>query len=320
MTRAETQGIRTELARARASGHVHGAYLFEGPPGTGKLETALWFARLLLCKQVGANANEPCGGCHDCHLLAARDGQPGAQLSHPDLHWVLADGAQIKIDAVRDLRVALSLVANERGRRIALIPEAEKLRAAPANALLKTLEEPPPGAVLILVTSSAAILPRTLRSRTMRVRFTPWSEPDVRAALQAEGMPESDAALASALGGASPAAARSWAEASLEDARGMHEFLSGIGGAGATEILDFAETFRRPGEAGRERARLFLEVETAFARASAEAAAGSGDERALERWLRAFEAASRARSELVRRNLNPQLVVEGLLLELRMSA
>jgi len=320
MTGADTQVIRTELARARASGQVHSAYLFEGPPGTGKAATALWFARLLLCKRVGAEASEPCGACHDCHLLNVSDRQPPGQPSHPDLHWVLADGASIKIDAVRDLRAALSLVANERGRRVALIPEADKLRAAPANALLKTLEEPPPGAVLILVTSSANVLPRTLLSRTLRVRFAPWSESAVSAALAADGLPETDAALASALGGASPAAARAWAEASLDDAREMHAFLSGIGGVGATEILDFAETFRRPGEAGRERARLFLEVEAAFARTRAEAAARSGEERAFERWLRAFEAASRARSELVRRNLNPQLVVEGLLLELRASA
>ena len=65
---------------------------------------------------------------------------------------------------------------------------------------------------------------------------------------------------------------------------------------------------------------LFLEVEVAFARARAEDASGSGEGRALERWLRVFEAASRARSELGRRNLNPQLVVEGLLLDLRASA
>jgi DNA polymerase-3 subunit delta' len=117
MTGADTQEIRTELARARASGRVHSAYLFEGPPGTGKRETALWFARLLLCKRVGADSTEPCGACHDCHLLGARDRQPGSQPSHPDLHWVLADGALIKIDAVRDLRAALSLVANERGHR-----------------------------------------------------------------------------------------------------------------------------------------------------------------------------------------------------------
>ncbi len=320
MTGGDTSAIRSELARARASGHVHGAYLFEGAPGTGNSETALWFARLLLCKGVGPDATDPCGACHDCRLLAAGDSGPMARPSHPDLHWVLADGARIKVDAVRELRSALSLVANERGRRVALIPEADKLRAEPANALLKTLEEPPPGAVLILVASSANALPRTLCSRTLRVRFTPWAEPAVRFALEAEGVPGADAALASARGGASPAAARAWAEASLEEAREMHAFLSGIGSVGATEILDFAETFRRPGEAGRERARLFLEVETAFARARAEAAVGAGDGRAVERWLRVFEATSHARSELGRRNLHPQLVVVGLLLELRASA
>ncbi len=319
MTFGDTRAIRAELARARASGRVHGAYLFEGAPGTGKTETAFWFARLLLCKGVGANASEPCGACHDCGLLAARPDDPAAAQRHPDLHVVEADGAQVKIDAVRELLAALSLVANERGRRVALIPEADKLNLNAANALLKMLEEPPPGAVLILVSSRPNALLPTLRSRTLRVRFASWSEPAVRAALEAEGVPGDDAALASALGGASPAAARDWAEASLEGAREIHAFLSGIAEVGATEILDFAATFRRPGEAGRERARLFLEVEAAFARARAETAIGDGDARAVERWLRAFEAASKARSELVRRNLNPQLVVEGLLLDLRAS-
>ena len=69
-----------------------------------------------------------------------------------------------------------------------------------------------------------------------------------------------------------------------------------------------------------QRVRALLDVETAFAREHAASAAASGDASGLERWLHVFEAASRARSELVRRNLNPQLVVEGLLLDLRASA
>jgi DNA polymerase-3 subunit delta' len=306
--------IRAQLLRARQSGQLHGAYLFEGPPGAGKLALATFFARLLLCKL--ATSDGPCERCHDCRLLAAGgEGRP----SHPDLHWVEADGGRIKIDAVRELKAALSLAANERGRRVGLIPEAEKLRAEAANALLKTLEEPPPGTVLILVATSSEGLPRTLRSRTLRLRFAPWSEAEVRARLVADGVPEEDAALASALGGASPDAARAWAERALDDAREMRAFLAGIGGFGATELLDFAETFRKPGEAGRERARLFLEVESAHAREAAAAAAESGDAAGLSRWLSAFESAARARRELDARNLNPQLVVEGLLLELRAS-
>jgi DNA polymerase-3 subunit delta' len=306
--------IRAELLRARQTGQIHGAYLLEGPAGSGKLALATFFARLLLCK--AASAEGPCERCHDCRLLAAgADGRP----SHPDLHWVDADGGRIKIDAVRELKAALALAANERGRRVGLIPEAEKLRAEAANALLKTLEEPPPGTVLILVATSSEGLPRTLRSRTLRLRFAPWSEAEVRARLVADGVPEEDAALASALGGASPDAARAWAERALDDAREMRAFLAGIGGFGATELLDFAETFRKPGEAGRERARLFLEVESAHAREAAAAAAESGDAAGLSRWLSAFESAARARRELDARNLNPQLVVEGLLLELRAS-
>src|SRR5262249_15702785 len=127
--------IRAELARARGAGKVHGAYLFEGPPGTGTGETALWFAHLLLYKGAPAEAVEPCGRCHDCRLFAT-----GA---HPDLHRVEPDGAWIKVDAVRELRAALSLVANERGRRVGFVEAAERLRVEAANALLKTLEEPP---------------------------------------------------------------------------------------------------------------------------------------------------------------------------------
>ena len=304
--------IKAELARARAGDKVHGGYLFEGPPGTGKRAMAEWFASLLLCKVAPPGAQEPCGKCHDCRLRAAG--------SHPDLHYVEVDGAWIKVDGVRELLRALALVANEHGRRIALIPNAERLRVEAANALLKTLEEPPSGAVLLLVTSSAEALPRTLRSRTLRVRFRPVAEAAIAAELEAEGMPAADAALASRLGGASPAAARAWAEEGLEPAREMAAVLEQSDTLTTTEVLDFAETFRSSGEAGRARAKSFIEVETAFARERAERAAATGDTKSLERWLRAFESASKARGELEQRNLNPQLVVESLLLELRASA
>jgi DNA polymerase-3 subunit delta' len=300
--------IRAELARARGVDRVHGAYLFEGPAGTGKADVAQWFARLLLCKGAPAGAAEPCGRCHDCRLLATD--------AHPDLHRVEPDGAWIKVDAIRELRAALGLVANERGRRVGLILEAERLRTEAANALLKTLEEPPPGAVLLLVTSSAEALPRTLRSRTLRVRFPAWSEREIAAALEAEGMTPSDAALASRLGGASVASARAWAEHSLDEARTTFELLERSPRISVSEILDFAEGYRRAGDEGRAGARAFIDALAAFARARAEDAATASDSPALERALRAFESASRARVELGEHNLNPQLVVESLLIEL----
>src|SRR5262245_60795879 len=84
MRASRPETIRAQLLRARASGQVHGAYLFEGPPGAGKHELAVFFTRLLLCKRSGEDG--PCGTCHDCRLLAA-SGEPD-RPTHPDLHWV----------------------------------------------------------------------------------------------------------------------------------------------------------------------------------------------------------------------------------------
>ena len=129
-------------------------------------------------------------------------------------------------------------------------------------------------------------------------------------------MASADAELASRLGGASPAAARAWAEESLEPAREMFDVLERSSELSVSDILDFAESFRRAGEEGRDRARAYIDAHAAFARSRVERAADAGETRALERWLRAYESATRARTELDARNLNPQLVVESLLLEL----
>ena len=312
MASGSAEAIREELRRARARNQVHGGYLFEGGPGTGKRELALWFARLLLCR---AEQDEPCGRCPDCRKLSTAD----ERLAHPDLKWVEPDGAFIRVDQIRELQRELSLCAHEGGRRLALIVGADRLRIQASNALLKTLEEPPAGTTLLLVAQSSEALLPTLRSRTVRLRLAPWPEQEVRAALESEGLAAEDAWLASVVGGGSPAAAREWAESQLEQAREMRERIEDIEACGATEILDFAESFRG-GERARERAFLLMDVFQAVARSAAASRADAGDADAAAAWLDHFEAAARARSELVRRNLNPQLVVEGLLLELRSTA
>ncbi len=202
---------------------------------------------------------------------------------------------------------------------MAIILGAERLRVEAANALLKTLEEPPPATVLLLVADSSEGLPRTVRSRTVRVRLAPTPESVLRARLAKDGLDEIDAWLASAVAGGSPAAARAWAENHLEDAREIHGVLDGVAALGATEILDFAERFRG-GEPARARAVLLMAVHEALARREAQAAAERGDGAQATRWLDRFEAGQRAQREMLRRNLNPQLVVEGLLMELRATA
>jgi DNA polymerase-3 subunit delta' len=310
MTASGAGGIRDELRRMRRSGGVHGAYLFEGPPGTGRNETALWFARLLLCR---GDEDDPCGRCGDCRRSGVGSEEPAM---HPDLHQLEPDGATLKIDQVRALQARLSLVANEGGRRVGLILGAEKLNEAAANALLKTLEEPPRDTTLILVATSGDTLPPTIRSRTVRLRFARQPESEVAAALIADGLPEADAALAAALGGGSVTAARAWAEASLDDAREMRDALLDAGQAQASAALDFAEGFRG-GAPARARCELLLAVHAAVARQQIEEALRADDRAATERWLERAESAERARKEMARRNLNPQLIAEGLLLAMQ---
>lgn len=307
------ESVKAELRQSYARGQIHSGYLFEGGIGTGKRATALWLAARLLCRVPGG---DPCGGCRDCRRMEIQEsGRP----AHPDLAWIEPDGNAIKIDQVRDLTRTLGLVANEGGWRVALVLGAERLNVQAANALLKTLEEPPPRTTLVLVADSSHGIPATLRSRMIRLRFTPMSESRVREHLvTASAIAERDAWLAAALGGGSADAALHWAQEHLERARALCDRIEGIGQLGASEILDIAEEFRG-GEGARRDAELLLDVLAAVARHRVEQAAGESDSHAIGRWLRQFESAQQTRRELTRRNLNPQLVVEGVLLDLRAS-
>ncbi len=307
MASASQEQIRAELRLARQQERVHGAYVFEGPAGSGVRETAHWFARLLLCRP---GKSDPCERCPDCLKTTASG-------THPDLKRVEPDGPYLKVDQIRALRRELGLVANEGGWRVALILGAEALRVEAANALLKTLEEPRPRTTLLLVAEQAARLPPTVRSRTIHLRFAPEPEAAIQAALLAQGFSEEDAWLAATLGGGSVTSAREWAEARLDAAREMLAVLEQAPQLSASELLDFAEGFRGGDETTRGRVELLFQVHGAFARRAIEAALPQRSSPKLERWLERAEAGDRARREWVRRNLNPQLLVEGLLLELQ---
>ena len=312
MSALTASAAREELRRARSSGRVHGAYLIEGPTGSGAYELALWLARLLLCTASAPDPCEKCPGCRKTRL----DPESGAPL-HPD--WVLLtpDGASLRIEQVRQLQRHLSLVANEGGRRVGLVQDAETLTLQAANALLKTLEEPPPGATLILVARTSGALPPTIRSRTIRLRIQEPSVESVAAALERAGLAPEDARLAAEFGGGSEASAQAWADANLETARELRALLLAAEAANDTEILDGAEQFRGGGEALRARTQLFFDLYEAHAQQAIRAAVASGDPRRASAWLARAERGLLARREATRRNLNPQMVVEGLLFELR---
>jgi DNA polymerase-3 subunit delta' len=293
--------IRAELARAWQAQRIHGAYLFEGPAGTGKRATAAWLAHLLLC------GRDPAGD------------DPEATIdfpSHADLRVVEPDGSYIKVDQIRGLQRDLSLVANERGHRMAVLLDAHRLRLEASNALLKTLEEPPRLTTLVLVAERSLGLPPTVLSRTTRMRFAPEPEEQVRRTLAADGWSAGDARLAAALGGGSRVAAQRWSEAHLAEAGEIRELLVGAPERSAGELIEYAGGYRGAGEAVRTRTELFLDVFAAVVREHVEGAARNGDSEAASRWLDRSEAAERVGREWRRRNLNSQMVIEGLLLGL----
>jgi DNA polymerase III subunit delta' len=192
------------LADAAASGRLHHAWLLSGPRGVGKATLAFRFARWLL---AGAPSSSPplflpptdstfrrvaAAGHADLRSLAPNAGERGVKMI-------------IRVDEVRQVPRFLSLTAAEGGWRIVLVEQVEAMNAEAQNALLKTLEEPPPRALLLLTTGMPDRLLPTIRSRCRRVDLFPLGEPQMEDVLS-RWLPELDggqrAALARMSGGA----------------------------------------------------------------------------------------------------------------------
>lgn len=189
------------LAREFATGRMAHAYMLEGPRGTGKLAMARGMAALLLCEHpVSANGiASACGACRHCLLLA--------HGAHPDYLELPREPAELRIgrfvertggtEAIDHQPVLpfLRLKPVEGSWRVAVIPDAERMRQEAANAFLKTLEEPPGQTLLILTTSARDRLPATVSSRCRRVGVRPLSPEAIARELGTRGAAaEADAA------------------------------------------------------------------------------------------------------------------------------
>ncbi|MFQ3580418.1 MAG: DNA polymerase III subunit delta' [Chloracidobacterium sp.] len=146
--------------------------LFVGPVGVGKRLCALSVAQALNCQVAPA---EGCGTCSVCQRIARGE--------HPDVKLVAPDGAQIKIGQAREAVRFVTDPPYEARRRVLLFKPADAFNTAAANALLKTLEEPPAHAQLILISARPDALPATIRSRCPQVRFTPLTLDEVEQCL-----------------------------------------------------------------------------------------------------------------------------------------
>jgi len=175
------------LRRDIAAGRIAHAYLFTGADGIGKRTLALQFARAVNCQDPPA-PGEPCGECRACTLIGAE--------KHPDLFLLRPEGAgsRILVKAARELVRAVMLKPTEAARRIALLVDFHRALPSAANALLKTIEEPPPSAILLLTAESADELLPTIVSRCRIVPLRPLKESEIARALHERWRVAPDAA------------------------------------------------------------------------------------------------------------------------------
>ncbi len=188
------------LQHALQAGRAGHAYLLCGPPAIGKATIALRLAQALLCDAAAA---VPCLQCRSCQRIA--------RGNHPDVRSTgLAEQGQglkaedaarqrdLKIDTVRGWIADLALQPYEGRRRVFIMHDAERLNDAGANALLKTLEEPPPYAMILLVANTMGDLMPTIVSRCRVLRLRPVPRATIGAALRADGMAPATAQLLAA--------------------------------------------------------------------------------------------------------------------------
>lgn len=198
------------LRRAAGGGRLAHAYLFRGPSGVGKKSLARAFGNYLNCLEPLAE-QDACGHCRSCRKLKSGN--------HPDRLLIEPDGAAIKIGQIRELKRALTFPPLEARLRIVLICEVHTMRREAANSLLKVLEEPPPGNLLILTGDGASEILPTITSRCQQIPFLPLPLAQVARELVGEGIEAETAATLAALGGGSLGQARQLAKLDLLELR-----------------------------------------------------------------------------------------------------
>ncbi len=169
--------------------------LFTGPPGVGKVTAAGSLARLINCETPGKT--DSCGVCISCRRFDSGN--------HPDFEMIEAEGSVIKIEQIREFNRKLGFPPAAGDRRVCVVRQAGSMTDEAANSFLKTLEEPPPGNVIILTASEPGDLLPTIVSRCRRVAFGPVSmDHVVRVLTERTGLDPDSARLLAGMSGGSP--------------------------------------------------------------------------------------------------------------------
>jgi DNA polymerase-3 subunit delta' len=220
------------LMEAIDQDRVAHALLIRGVAGIGKTRLATDYARRLLCQKP--QAGKACGQCTSCHLFDAG--------THPDFLMLAPEeaGKAIKVDAIRQMTQEIALTPQYAGYRVVIIDQADALNGNAANALLKSLEEPPNGTVIVLVTDRPQQLPATVRSRCRNLSIGPIHSDMALQWLNQQGFVEdAPALLSTAAGSPLRAASLEGSEAVKKRIERFDELMAVF--FGARDPLDVAE-------------------------------------------------------------------------------
>jgi DNA polymerase-3 subunit delta' len=329
------------LAAARSKRLPH-ALVFEGPEGIGKFLAARWFAMGCVCVRGPA---APCGSCGPCRRVASG----GERGNHPDVFLIdpVLEGqerilvgriAQREHEGEQSLEAFLDLRPLEAELRPVLVREAHRMNVQAQNALLKTLEEPRAGTVIVLETHRPSALLPTILSRCVRIRFDPLDAEECAAVLAAHGLASADARELARLAAGSPGRALAMARDGTREIRAL---LVAVASGARDPLAASGELWELEGELPgktqtareRERARTVLDLAQALVSDALRLAAGRpadalahGDvagtraARAGERDLAGRAVALLQVRADIERNLAPAALVERALLVLAQGA
>jgi DNA polymerase-3 subunit delta' len=303
-------------------GTTRHAYLFAGPPGLGRRTLALRFAQALNCP-TPLEAGIPCGTCRDCRQIES--------MKHADLTVVESEseGGTLKVDQIREARRTLILKPYQSQYRVALFLRFQDANDNAANALLKTLEEAPSYAVLILTADNPEQLLPTIVSRCEVLRLRPLGVEEVQRELEDRGLENSRAKLIAHIsGGRMGYALRLIENDSLLEKREekLNDLLTLVS-ASRVEKFKYADQLAKDKEAMRQTIAFWLSYwRDVMLRASQAATplvnvdrnveiediAGQMDLSSARRTVRRLEQGL----EQLDRNVNPRLLAETLLLDL----
>lgn len=313
-----------ELLREHlVQGKPRHAYLFTGAEGVGRRTLALRLAQALNCPNPPA-PGEACLACQTCRQIE--------RMEHPDLAVVQAEqkGGVLKVEQVRELQHTLALAPYQSRYRLALLLRFEEAHQSAANALLKTLEEPPPRVIMLLTAASVESLLPTIVSRCEVLSLRPLPVQTIAAGLQARwGLPTEQAQLLAHISGGRPGFALRLAldPQELEKRRARLEEHLELLALGRIERFKYAEGLARDKANLQDTLQSWLSLwrdlltracgaSTPLANIDLEAEVGRlASALGLEAVRETIQALTRAQ-ELVERNVNTRLVVESLMLKL----